>query len=71
MLLYSIPGSLKTYSQSGMAGQIGMKEPFYNDRPMILLDCYKDNIVALHTINTVCGANMPCKSMTYDGNPGY
>ena len=70
MLIYSIPWSFKTSSQSGMAGQIGMKESFYNDRHMILLDCYKYNIVALHTINTVCGANMPCKSMTYDGNPG-
>ena len=30
-----------------MAGQMGMEEPFYNDRPMILPDYYKYAIVAL------------------------
>ena len=38
MRIYSIPGSLKTSGHFGMAIQMGMEEPFYNDRPIILPD---------------------------------
>ena len=48
MCIYSSPGSLKTSSQFGMAGQMGMEEPFYNDRPMILPDGYKYDTISLY-----------------------
>ena len=38
MRIYSTQAILKTSCQFGMAGQMGMEEPFYNDRPMILPD---------------------------------
>ena len=36
-----------------MAGQMGMEEPFYNDRPMILQDYYKYAIISLYTTSIV------------------
>ena len=43
-----------------MAGQMGMEEPFYNDRRMILQDYYKYCLAVLYIINAVCGAMVPC-----------
>ena len=31
-----------------MAGQMGMEDPFYNDRPMVLPDQYKYAIISLY-----------------------
>ena len=36
MYIYLKSWSLKTSGQYGMAGQMGMEDPFYNDRPMVL-----------------------------------
>ena len=36
-----------------MAGQMGMDDPFYNDRPMILHGYYKYAIISLYTTNMV------------------
>ena len=36
MCIYSVSWSLKTSGQFEMAGQMGMEEPFYNDRPLVL-----------------------------------
>ena len=36
MCIYSIPWSLVTSGQYGMAGQMGMEDLFYNDRPLVL-----------------------------------
>ena len=47
MHIYSLSWNLKTSGQFEMAGQIGMEEPFYNDRPMILPDYYKYAIISL------------------------
>ena len=49
MYIYSISWSLKTSSQYGMAGQMGMEDPFYNDRLMVLQDYYKYAIISLYT----------------------
>ena len=35
MDMFSIPGTLYTAGQLGMAGDIGIDEPFHNDQPMI------------------------------------
>ena len=35
MEMYSIPGTLYTAGQLGMAGDMGIDEPFHNDQPMI------------------------------------
>ena len=53
MRIYSISCSLKTSGQFEMAGQIGMEEPFYNDRPMVLQDYYKYTIISLYTTSIV------------------
>ena len=37
-----------------MAGQMGIVEPFYNDRPMILPDYYKYAIIALYPTKILC-----------------
>ena len=60
MCIYSISWSLKTSGQFEMAGEMGMEEQLYNDRPMILTDYYKYCLGVLYMINTVCGAMMPC-----------
>ena len=36
-----------------MAGQMGMEDPFYNDRPMILQEYYKCAIIFLYTPSIV------------------
>ena len=36
MCIYSISWSLKTSGQFEMAGQMGMEDPFYSDRPKVL-----------------------------------
>ena len=36
-----------------MAGQMGMEDPFYNDRPMVLQDYYKYAIISLYTTSIV------------------
>ena len=36
-----------------MAGQMGMEDPFYNDRPRVLQDYYKYVIISLYTTSTV------------------
>ena len=36
-----------------MAGQMGMEDPFYNDRPMILQDCYKYAIISVYRTRIV------------------
>ena len=36
-----------------MAGQMGMEEPFYNDRPMILHNYYKYATISLYTTSIV------------------
>ena len=43
-----------------MAGQMGMEEPFYNDRPMILPDYYKYAIIALYATSILCLAKVRC-----------
>ena len=53
MGIYSISWSLKTSGQYGMAGQMGMEDPFYNDRPMVLHDYYKYAIISLYTTRIV------------------
>ena len=59
MRIYSTQAILKTSSQFGMAGQIGMEEPFYNDRPLILPDYYKYCLGVLYEMNTARGAMVP------------
>ena len=51
--IYSISWSLKTSGQYGMAGQMGMEDPFYNDRPMVLHDYYKYAIISLNATSIV------------------
>ena len=46
-----------------MAGQMGMEEPFYNDRPMILPDYYKYAIIALYATSILCLAKVRCITM--------
>ena len=53
MDMYSIPGSLYTAGQLGMAADIGIDEPFFYDRPKILAVYYKYWSIALSTISTV------------------
>ena len=36
-----------------MAGQMGMEDPFYNDRPMILQDCDKYAIISVYRTSIV------------------
>ena len=36
-----------------MAGQMGMGDPFYNDRPMVLQDYYNYAIISLYTTSIV------------------
>ena len=36
-----------------MAGQMGMEDPFYNDRPMVLHGYYKYAIISMYTTNIV------------------
>ena len=43
----------KISGQYGMAGQMGMEDPFYNDRPMVLHDYYKYAIISLYTTSIV------------------
>ena len=49
MCIYSKSWSLKTSGQFEIAGQMGMEDPFYNDRPMVLQDYFKYAIISLHT----------------------
>ena len=44
MDIHWIPGSSNTTGHLGMAGHIGMGEPFYNDRSIILVVYYKSTI---------------------------
>ena len=53
MCTYSISWSLKTSGQCEMAGQMGMEDPFYNDRPMVLHDYYKYAILSMYTTSIV------------------
>ena len=53
MRIYSLSWSLKTSGQFEMAGQMGMEEPFYNDRPLVLHDYYKYAIISLYTTSIV------------------
>ena len=39
--------------QYEMAGQMGMEEPFYNDRPMVHHDYYEYAIISLYTTSIV------------------
>ena len=68
--MYSIPGSLYTASQLGMAGDIRIDDPFYNDRPMIFVVYYKYWIIALYTKNTVSWGMMVCNTMDMYSIPG-
>ena len=36
-----------------MAGQMGIEDPFYNDRPMVLQDDYKNAFISLYTTSIV------------------
>ena len=36
-----------------MTGQMAMKDPFYNDRPMILQGYYKYAIISVYTTSIV------------------
>ena len=36
-----------------MASQMGMEDPFYNDRPRILQDYYKYTIISVYTTGIV------------------
>ena len=63
MRIYPIPGSLKTSSQFGMVGQMGMEGPFYNDRPIIILDYYKYTIISLFTTTIVNLGMVLCITM--------
>ena len=49
MCIYSISWSLKTSGQYGMAGQMGMEDPFCNDRPMVHHDNYEYAVISLYT----------------------
>ena len=53
MCIYSLSRSLKTSGQFEMAGQMGMEDPFYNDRPMVLQDYYNYAIISLYTTSIV------------------
>ena len=53
MCIYSIPWSLISSGQYGMAGQMGMEDPFYNERPMIRQDCYKYAIISVYRTSIV------------------
>ena len=53
MDIHWISGSSNTPGHYGMAGHIGMAEPFYNDRPIILV-YYKSTTIALYTTSIVC-----------------
>ena len=53
MGIYSISWSLQTSGQYGMAGQMGIEDPFYNDRPMVLQDDYKNAFISLYTTSIV------------------
>ena len=46
-----------------MAADIGIDDPFYNDRPMFFVGYYKNWIIALYTISTVSGGMMACNTM--------
>ena len=46
-----------------MAADIGIDDPFYNDRPMFFVGYYKNGIIALYTISTVSGGMMACNTM--------
>ena len=49
--------------QYGMAGQMGMEEPFYNDRPMILQDYYKHAMISMYKTNIVYSGMKLCITM--------
>ena len=70
MGMYSIPGSLYTAGQLGMAGDIGMDEPFYNDQPIIFVVYYKNWSIALYTISTVSWGKMKCYTVDMYSIPG-
>ena len=36
-----------------MAGKMGMEDLFYNDRPMVLQDYYKNAFISLYTTSIV------------------
>ena len=63
MHVYSIPGSLKTPSQFGMAGQMGMVELFYNGRPIFFVVYCKYAIIALYTTSILCWGMIQCLTM--------
>ena len=70
MCIYSISWSLKTSGQFEMAGQMGMEEPFYNDRPMVLQDSYKYAIISLYTTSTLYLGIVRCSTMRIYSIPG-
>ena len=55
-----------------MAGQMGMEDPFYNDRPMVHHDNYEYAIISLYTTSIVLGIKiwnevLPCAYIQYHG----
>ena len=53
MCIYWISWSLKTSGKYGIAGQMGVEQPVYNDRPMVLQDYYKYAVISLYTTSIV------------------
>ena len=70
MDMYSIPESLYTAGQLGMAGNLGTDEPFYDDRPIISVVYNKCWSIALYTISTVSWGLMACYTMDMYSIPG-
>ena len=46
-----------------MAGQMGMDDPFYNDRPMVLHGYYKYAIISLYTTKYCVLSMERCSTM--------
>ena len=46
-----------------MAGQMGMEEPFYKDRPMVFQDYYKYAIISLYTTSILYLGIVRCITM--------
>ena len=70
MDMYSIPESLYTAGQLGMAGNLGTDEPFCDDRPIISVVYNKCWSIALYTIGTVSWGLMACYTMDMYSIPG-
>ena len=60
MDIYWISGSSNTPGHYGMAGHIGMAEPFSNDRPIIFVEYCKYAIIALYTTSILCWGVIRC-----------